>query len=231
VVRTKTLTCVQRPPVCLPLPASHARRYTRQCYVVGQSASKNDGTWRAWLNPCPTHARGVRTLRHRYNGWIDEPLKAAEQLKELRFPPRLAVGDLFIRDQHTGSRRWQRIGEARGVKEVPEGELQLAFTSPRDLVTLVSKVPDETRAAITAISINDPPVFLEEALSSLEWFPYLRVLYLDGFAFSDRDLPWLRKLIGLEELALLGTQVTGLGLKHLQSLRRLRDLRACLAMV
>lgn len=137
----------------------------------------------------------------------------------IRFPPEQHCGSLYVR--RAGSvdyRDWQRLGNARGVREIfLEQAVRLDVKGTTELETrfLESLQPDDLQA-LFLYDIDD------SALKYLAHLSGLQELYLSNTTVSDQGLLQLMPLQGLRRLYIYHTAISDVGLYHLSGLSGLK---------
>jgi hypothetical protein len=137
----------------------------------------------------------------------------------IRFPKDRSYGTLY--ERVSGSvdyRDWQRLGNARGVREVRlnrEVRLDVKGRSETDLEFLAALQPDDLQA-----------LFLHEiddsALPHLVHLRGLQELYLSNTTITDSGLKLLAKLPALIRLSIYHTPISDAGLRNLTKLKGLK---------
>lgn len=155
-----------------------------------------------------------------------EPSQAP--LRTVRFPADRSLGMLYVRDLRSGSfLDWKRLGEAMGDVAVPAGK------------TLRLDVREGDAAGLDLLGTLSPhdlqACFLygagDDDLTHLLRLIGIEEIYLSGSGISGEGLVHLLELKGLERLYLYDTSVTDAGLMVLRHLPRLRSVTLCNAPV
>lgn len=137
----------------------------------------------------------------------------------IRFPEDQNCGALYVR--RAGSvdyRDWQRLGTARGVREIfLEQALRLDVKGKTELETrfLESLLPDDLQA-LFLYDIDD------SAMVHLSHLIGLQELYLSNTAVTDQGLLQLMPLRGLRRLYIYHTAISDVGLYYLSGLTDLK---------
>lgn len=137
----------------------------------------------------------------------------------LRFPADRSYGTLYERGlDSVDYRDWQRIGNARGAREVLKDKavrLDVKSTTADDLVFLTSQQPDDLQA-LFLYDIDD------SSLVHLKHLSGLQELYLSNTSVTDEGLWQLAALHGLRRLYIYHTAITDAGLLYLSELCELK---------
>lgn len=137
----------------------------------------------------------------------------------IRFPSDRSCGMLYERNQGSVDyREWQRLGSARGVREVALGKavrLDVKGSTASELSFLDQQQPDDLQA-LFMYDIDD------SALAHLAHLSGLQELYLSNTTVSDKGLRQLAKLHGLSRLYIYHTNIGDKGLFNLAKLSGLK---------
>lgn len=137
----------------------------------------------------------------------------------IRFPSDRSCGTLYERNQGSVDyREWQRLGSARGAREVQLGKavrLDVKGSSASELSFLTQQQPDDLQA-LFMYDIDD------SALSHLAHLSGLQELYLSNTTVSDEGLRQLAPLHGLRRLYIYHTDISDTGLSNLTALSGLK---------
>ena len=150
---------------------------------------------------------------------LDDDPHTPLETRLIRFPKDRSHGTLY--ERCSGSmdyRDWQRLGSARGVREVRlnrEVRLDVKGTSETDLHFLKALLPDDLQA-LFLYEIDD------SALVHLGHLSGLRELYLSNTTVSDQGLLLLSGLHDLRRLYIYHTAISDAGLRNLTRLKGLK---------
>jgi len=137
----------------------------------------------------------------------------------IRFPSDRSCGMLYERNQGSVDyREWQRLGSARGVREVQLEKavrLDVKGSTESELSFLDQQQPDDLQA-LFLYDIND------SALAHLVHLSGLQEIYLSNTTVSDEGLRQLTKLRGLNRLYIYHTKIGDKGLLNLTKLTGLK---------
>jgi hypothetical protein len=139
---------------------------------------------------------------------IDAPFET----RIIRFPADRTCGSLYIRD--AGSldyRDWQRIGNARGAKEVfldKSVRLDIKGGNVADVSFLTDLQPDDLQS-LFLYNVDDG------VLPSLSNLTGLQELYLSDTSISDKGLTMLQPLKNLQRISIYHTAIGDKGLLNL----------------
>jgi hypothetical protein len=137
----------------------------------------------------------------------------------LRFPVDQVCGILYERSAGSVDYRdWQRLGNARGVREVlldKAVRLDVKGKGGAGMHFLDALLPDDLQA-LFLYDIDD------SALEHLKHFSGLNELYLSNTTVSDKGLHLLDALRGLRRLSIYHTAISDAGLDNLALLKELK---------
>lgn len=143
----------------------------------------------------------------------------ALETRLIRFPSDRSYGMLYERNQGSVDyREWQRLGTARGVREVQLEKavrLDVKGSTESELSFLDQQQPDDLQA-LFLYDVNDT------ALAHLAHLSGLQELYLSNTTISDEGLRQLGKLRGLNRLYIYHTSISDKGLLNLTKLTGLK---------
>lgn len=143
----------------------------------------------------------------------------APSTRLLRFPAERSCGVLYERSAGSVDYRdWQRLGPARGVREVLLDKairLDVKGKGGGGLLFLDALLPDDLQA-LYLYEIDD------NALKHVEHLSGLNELYLSNTSVSDEGLRLLGKLRGLKRLSIYHTAISDTGLDNLAPLAGLK---------
>ena len=150
---------------------------------------------------------------------VDERQTPQLETRLVRFPSDQSYGTLYLRPiKSVDYRDWQKLGTARGVREIPlEMALRLDVRGdgPAGLSFLESLGKNDLQA-LFLYEVSD------EALERLCKLSGLQELYLSNTAVSDAGLKHLACLTGLRRLYLYHSEITDDGLVNLLPLKGLK---------
>jgi hypothetical protein len=155
-----------------------------------------------------------------------EPSQAS--LRTVRFPADRSLGMLYVRDLRSGSfLDWKRLGEAMGDVAVPAGKALRLDVREGDAagLDLLSTLSPHDLQACFLYGAGD------DDLTHLLRLIGIEEIYLSGTGISGEGLVHLLELKGLERLYLYDTSITDAGLMVLRHLPRLRSVTLCNAPV
>ena len=162
--------------------------------------------------------RRLSTVR----GESGEPSGADDALFEtrlVRFPAEQVCGTLFVRKVTSiDFRDWQRIGIARGAKEVflnTALRLDLKVADGIDTAFLADLLPDDLQS-IFLYNCDDT------IMSQIAHLTGLQELYLSDTKITDQGLALLRPLMSLQRISIYHTSVGDKGLLNLALLPGLK---------
>ena len=137
----------------------------------------------------------------------------------IRFPSEHSCGTLYVRGRESVDYRdWQRLGNARGVREVfldKAVRLDVKGSTEAEVQFLDGLKPDDLQA-LFLYDIDDG------ALRHLAHFSGLQELYLSNTRISDDGLRLLAGLQGLRRLYIYHTAISDAGLHNLAQLKGLK---------
>lgn len=137
----------------------------------------------------------------------------------IRFPQEHSCGTLYVRGGGSADYRdWQRLGNARGVREVfldKAVRLDVKGTTETEVRFLDALKPDD----LQALFLHDVD---DGALPHLAHFSGLQELCLSNTRISDEGLRLLAGLRGLKRLYIYHTAISDAGLHNLTSLNWLK---------
>jgi hypothetical protein len=137
----------------------------------------------------------------------------------VRFPPEQSCGSLFIRKASSlDFRDWQRIGIARGAKEIfinTSLRLDLKADTCLDTAFLAELQPDDLQA-LFLYNCDD------WILSKIVHLTGLEELYLSDTAVTDQGLALLRTLVSLQRISIYHTAIGDEGILNLSLLPGLK---------
>ena len=141
------------------------------------------------------------------------------ETRVIRFPADRSCGTLYERNRGSSDfRDWQRLGNAKGVKEVQlnkDVRLDMKETAGREIHFIDTLQPDDLQA-LYLYEIDD------SALLHLEHLTGLQELYLSNSSVTDQGLQLLEKLHGMTRLYIYHTAISDAGLDNLQRLKWLK---------
>jgi len=160
----------------------------------------------------------LAALRGEYDG-LDNRGGPPLETRLVRFPAEFSCGTLYERSGGSVDYRdWQRIGTARGVRELfldKALRLDVRGSSGVGMDFLDSLLPDDLQA-LFLYEIDD------SALGHLEHLSGLNELYLSDTTVSDQGFSRLGVLQGLRRLYIYNTAISDAGLMNLASLTGLK---------
>jgi hypothetical protein len=137
----------------------------------------------------------------------------------VRFPPEQNCGSLFIRKASSlDFRDWQRIGIARGAKEIfinTSLRLDLKVDTGMSTAFLSELQPDDLQA-LFLYNCDD------RILSQIVHLTGLEELYLSDTAVTDQGLALLRPLVSLQRISIYHTAIGDEGILNLSLLPGLK---------
>jgi hypothetical protein len=155
----------------------------------------------------------------RGDGDMDDDPLAPLETRIIRFPTDRSYGTLYERTSGSADYRdWQRLGNARGVREVhlnKEVRLDVKGATEADLHFLDTLQPDDLQA-LFLYEIDD------SALVHLVRFTGLRELYLSNTTVTNKGLRLLEELPSLARLNIYHTAISDPGLRNLTRLKGLK---------
>lgn len=137
----------------------------------------------------------------------------------VRFPSDQSYGALYLRPiKSVDYRDWQKLGAARGAREVPlEMALRLDVRGDGTAgLAFLESLGSSDLQALFLYEVGD------EALERLCKLSGLQELYLSNTAVSDKGLKHLACLTGLRRLYLYHSEITDAGLVNLLPLKNLK---------
>lgn len=137
----------------------------------------------------------------------------------LRFPVDHSCGVLYERSAGSMDYRdWQRLGNARGLREVPaDRALRLDVKGKHgDAMAFLDQLPPDALQSLFLYDIDDA------ALEHLVHLSGLSELYLSGTGVSDQGLRLLSSLHGLRRLSIYHTAIGDAGLEQVARLKGLK---------
>jgi len=141
------------------------------------------------------------------------------ETRVIRFPPDHSCGSLYERSRGSADYRdWQRLGSARGVREVHLDKavrLDVKGTTEAEMRFLETLQPDDIQALFLYEIDNS-------ALAHLAHFTDLQELCLSNTTVSDEGLRLLGGLQGLRRLYIYHTAISDAGLLNLAELTGLK---------
>jgi len=139
----------------------------------------------------------------------------------IRFPTQRSCGTLYERSKGSVDYRdWQRLGNARGVREVfLDKAIRLDVQGHREIeMRFLDELQPDDLQALFLYDIDD------SALVHLAHLSGLKELYLSNTTVSDAGLSRLNELHGLRRLYIYHTKISDNGLMSLASLKKLKFL-------
>lgn len=150
---------------------------------------------------------------------VDDPNTHPLETRIIRFPSEHSCGTLYVRSRESVDYRdWQRLGNARGVREVfldKAVRLDVTGTTGTEVSFLEGLKPDDLQA-LFLYDIDDG------ALRHLAHFSGLQELYLSNTRVSDDGLRLLGGLHGLRRLYIYHTAIGDAGLRNLAHMKGLK---------
>jgi hypothetical protein len=148
-----------------------------------------------------------------------EPVECHRVTRLLRFPGEYSCGTLYERSAGSVDYRdWQRLGPARGVREVlldRAVRLDVRGTGQTDLQFLDALQPDDLQA-LYLHEVDD------DCLRHLAHFTDLNELFISNATVSDGGVALLGSLRGLRRLSIYHTAIGDTGLENLARLKGLK---------
>jgi len=150
---------------------------------------------------------------------LDDDALTPQETRIIRFPADRSCGTLYERTSGSADYRdWQRMGSARGVREVhlnKEVRLDVKGATEADLHFLDALEPGDLQALFLS-EIDD------SALTHLGHFTGLRELYLSNTTVTNKGLRLLEGLHSLTRLNVYHTAISDTGLLNLARLKGLK---------
>jgi hypothetical protein len=137
----------------------------------------------------------------------------------VRFPPEQSCGILFIRKASSlDFRDWQRIGIARGVKEVfLDNSLRLDIKVDKGMdVSFLKELQPNDLQSLFLYNCDDT------ILSNIGHLTGLQELYLSDTKITDQGLTLLRPLVSLLRISIYHTAIGDNGILNLALIRGLK---------